>query len=98
MALSHRLYQTFPFTPFCRACTMRGVQMVGSTQDHGSAGPASSPSRLVPRDTVGGVFGTAPSSGGVSVVPSCRLLTLHPSSWPPLLHARYGASSLLWGL
>ena len=90
--LSITLYQRPPFTPFCRACTIRGVQMVGSTQAYR---PGVFPSRVAPAGTVDGDRSVAFAT---SVAPSCRLVTTSPPSWLPLLHAHYGASTLLRSL
>jgi hypothetical protein len=68
-----------PFTPRSRASSMRAVHTSGSTQAHR---PRMSPPCLVASGTSGG----RPSLV-VSVTP--------PPPCLPLLHARYGASSLL---
>ena len=65
--------------------------MVGSTQAYR---PGVLPSRVAPAGTVDGDRSVAFAT---SVAPSCRLVTTSPPSWPPLLHARYGASTLSMG-
>src|SRR5947209_12133240 len=61
---------------------MRSVQTLGSTQDQR---PWISPACLA-------LAGTATGSA------SACLTFMHPPSCPPLLHAHYGASQLVWGL